>query len=127
MATDSVTMRRDDHRPGLELARLPSRCGAVALGLLLVGLVRATFCQQPSARLRSSRSGTITSPECNVNSTDAHTIYVYKFAATHGAFFLILMLLLLAACSQAACGSGAEGKRHQRHTVNTINAVRNTT
>ena len=70
------------------------------------------------------RSGTITSPECNVDSTDAHTIYVYKFAATHGAFFLILLLLQLVKCSQAACGSVAHAKRH---TVNTINAVRTTT
>ena len=34
------------------------------------------------------RSGTITSPECNVESADAHTLYLYKFAATHGAFAL---------------------------------------
>ena len=72
-------------------------------------------------RLTSPRSGSITSPECNVDSTDAHTLFLYKFYATHGAFFLVILFLLLLECYQAAFGSGMHDKRH---TINTIYAVR---
>ena len=70
--------------------------------------------------MRDTHSGSITSPECNVDSTDAHTLYVYKFAATHGAFFAIILLLLLVTGYQARRKSA----HSKRHTVNTINAVR---
>ena len=59
------------------------------------------------------RSGTVTSPECNVDSTDAPTIYKLKFAATHGAFFAIILLLAAVACCQGSCGSGAHRKRQE--------------
>ena len=62
------------------------------------------------------RSGTVTSPECNVASADAHTIYLYKFAATHGAFFCVILVMLAVASVQS---SGTK-----RHVMNTVNAVR---
>ena len=62
-------------------------------------------------------SGTITSPECNVDSTDAHTIYLYKFAATHGAFFSVVGILLLVGCLSS-------DKRAKRQVMNTVKAVR---
>ena len=61
-------------------------------------------------------SGTVTSPECNVDSTDAHTLYLYKFAATHAASFCVVLVMLLVASFQS---SGTK-----RHVMNTVNAVR---
>ena len=62
------------------------------------------------------RSGTVTSPECNVDSADPFTLYLYKFAATHGAFFCVVLVMLLVASVQS---SGTK-----RHVMNTVNAVR---
>ena len=58
----------------------------------------------------------VTSPECNVDSTDPHTLYLYKFAATHGAFFVVMLAMLLVAVFQS---SGTK-----RRVMNTVNAVR---
>ena len=76
--------------------------------------------QTPCVFLKSPqlcvRSGTVTSPECNVDSADGHTLYLYKFAATHGAFFCVVLVMLAVASVQS---SGSK-----RHVMNAVNAVR---
>jgi len=63
--------------------------------------------------------GSPTTPECFVTTEDPQTLFLYKFAATHCGFVIIVVLLLVIAGVQ----SKLSGAASWRKMMNTINAV----
>ena len=63
--------------------------------------------------------GSPTTPECFVKTEDPQTLFLYKFAATHCGFVVIVVLLLVVAGVQ----SKLSGAGSFRKMMNTINAV----
>lgn len=63
--------------------------------------------------------GSPTTPECFVTTDDPQTLFLYKFAATHCGFVIIVVLLLVIAGVQ----SKLSGAASWRKMMNTINAV----